>query len=90
MTQKILELINQKNVLRTVDHVEYKRIKNEITNQCREAKDLWLRENCKEIENLLIKNNTDRAYNRIRSLEYKPRTKSNIVSDKYGNLLFEN
>jgi hypothetical protein len=44
----------------------------------------------KKIEYLLIKNNTDRAYNRVRSLEYKPRTKNNIVSDKYGNILFEN
>ncbi|KAL4100956.1 hypothetical protein QTP88_020980 [Uroleucon formosanum] len=90
MTQKILKLIKQRNILRTVDHVEYKRIKNEITNQCREAKNLWLRENCKEIEYLLIKNNTDRIYNRVRSLEYKQRTKSNTVSDKYGNLIFEN
>lgn len=90
MTQKILELIKQRIVLRTVNHVEYERIKNEITNQCHEAKDLWLRGNCKEIEYLLIKNNTDIAYHRVRSLEYKPRTKSNIVSNKYRNLLFEN
>lgn len=62
MTQKILELIKQRNVPRTV---EYKRIKNEITNQCREAKALWLRENCKEIEYLLIKNNTDRGIEHI-------------------------
>jgi len=90
MTQKILEYIRQRNLLRTVDHVEYKSIKNEITNQCREAKDLWLHKNCKAIEYFLIKNNTHKAYNKVKGLEYKPRIKSNIVSNKYGNLLFEN
>lgn len=90
MNQQIVELIRQKNKLRTVNQVEYKKIKNETINLCRKAKDLWLLENCKDIEYFLTKNNTDKEYNRIKSLEYKPRTKSNIVRDKYGNLLFEN
>lgn len=81
MNQQILELIKLRNRLRTVDYVEYKKINNEITNQCRKAKDLWLQKNCKEIEYYLTKNNTDKAYNRVKRLEYKPRTKINIVRD---------
>lgn len=39
MNQQILELINKRNKLRKVDYARYKQIKNEITNECRKAKD---------------------------------------------------
>lgn len=79
MNQQILKLIKERNKLREVDYAKYKHIKNQITNECRIAKDEWIRENCKEIEYFLLKNNADKAYNRVKSLEYTQKTRSNIV-----------
>jgi hypothetical protein len=46
--------------------------------------------NCKKIETDLIRNNTDKAYNKVKRINYIPKTKSNVVKDKSGNILFEN
>lgn len=90
MTQNILEMINERNGLRKEDYEKYKQLKNKITEECRKAKNIWLEENCKEIEYCLRKNNTDRAYTKVKSLQPTTRTRSNIVKNKEGKLLFEN
>lgn len=90
MTEKILDLIEERNKVRKQDYIKYKEIKNKITEECRKAKNNWLEENCKEIEYCLSKNNADRAYNKVKSLQTTLSTRSNIVKDKQGNILFEN
>lgn len=90
MTENILEMIKQRNEARKTDQVLYKKIKNQITELCRKAKDEWLKNNCEEIQYCLMKNSIDKAYNKVKSLQYSPRTRSNIVKDKEGRTLFEN
>uniref|UniRef100_A0A8D8U352 Craniofacial development protein 2 n=1 Tax=Cacopsylla melanoneura TaxID=428564 RepID=A0A8D8U352_9HEMI len=89
ITEEILVMIKQRNEERKRNYDKYKQIKNKITDMCRKAKDLWLRDNCEEIEYCLMKNNPDKAYNKVKSLQYTPRTRSNIVKDKEGTTLFE-
>lgn len=90
MTKEILDMIVTRNKLRTKDYTEYKKVKNEVTTKCREAKEKWLEENIKEIEADILVNNTSKAYNKVKNFEYKPKTRSNIVRDKDGKILFEN
>lgn len=90
MTQYILELIHQRNEARKVDYSNYKHIKNQITEECRRAKNQWLEKECNEIDYCLKKNFTDKAYNKVKSSQTTPRTKSNIVKDKEGKILFDN
>jgi hypothetical protein len=90
MTPGILELINERNKWRNEDYGKYKKIKNKITSECKISKDEWMMNNSKEIEYLLSKNRADKAYAKLKKLEYKPITRSNIVRDKEGKLLFEN
>lgn len=44
---------------------------------------------CEEIEIDLIRNNIDKAYNKVKRLKI-PKTRSNVVKDKTGGILFEN
>lgn len=88
MTQGILELIKERNKLRNENHEKYKEVKNKITSECKKAKDEWMKETSKEIEHLLSKNYADKAYTKVKSLENKTKTRSNIVKDKEGKLLF--
>lgn len=90
MTKDILDLIIKRNKLRNKDFTEYKKVKHEVTEKCKAAKEKWLEENIKEIEADMLLNNTSKAYNKVKKMQYKPKTKSNIVRDKEGKILFEN
>lgn len=90
MTKDILDMIIIRNKLRNADYIQYKKVKNEVSMKCREAKEKWLDENIKEIEVDLLLNNTSRVYNKVKNLQYKPKTRRNIVRDKDGKILFEN
>ncbi|KAI5739387.1 hypothetical protein M8J77_018683 [Diaphorina citri] len=90
MTQEILNLILERNKLRNKDQEKYKQKKNEITTKCRLAKEEWLEHNIKDIELDLLQNNTGKAYNKVKKLQHKSKTSSNIVRDNNGKILFEN
>ncbi|KAI5705447.1 hypothetical protein M8J75_015138 [Diaphorina citri] len=78
MTQEILNLILERNKLRNKDQEKYKQKKNEITTKCRLAKEEWLEHNIKDIELDLLQNNTGKAYNKVKKLQHKSKTSSNI------------
>lgn len=90
MNQNNLDLIKTRNSLRETDYDEYKKVKYKITTECRIGKDKWLEINFKKIETDLIRNNSDKAYNKLKRLNYIPKTISNVVNDKSGSILFEN
>ncbi|KAI5724736.1 hypothetical protein M8J77_006570 [Diaphorina citri] len=60
-----------------------------VTAKCREAKEKWMDENSAEIEAMMIRNSNE-VYAKVKKLQYNPKTKSNIVRDKEGNVLFDN
>ncbi|KAI5717312.1 hypothetical protein M8J77_003669 [Diaphorina citri] len=90
MTREILDLITQRNKWRKKDQVRYKQLKNQIEMKCQERKEKWLEENSKEIEMDIRTNQMDKAYTKIKKLQLKPKTKSNIVKDNNGKILFDN
>jgi hypothetical protein len=88
MNQTILDSIKVRNPLRETDY--YKKIKNKVTTECRITKDKWLEVNCKEIETNLKRNNTDKTYNKVKCINYTPKTRSHVVKDKSRKILFKN
>lgn len=78
MNQNILDLIKIRNSLREINYDEYKKVKNKITIECRIAKDISMEKNCKEIETDLIRNNIDKAYNKVKRLNYTQKTRSSL------------
>ena len=48
-----------------------------------------MKEKSEDIEQDIESGKTDKAYAKIRALQYKPRTKSNIVKDKEGKIVFD-
>lgn len=89
MTAEILELIKERNIWRNKDYDKYKRIKNTVTAECRKAKEKWMDENSAEIE-CMMNNNNNKVYAKVKRLQYEPRTRSNIVKDKEGRIVFDN
>lgn len=88
IAHEILALIDKRNKLRNKDFDHYRIIKNLITRKCRLEKDRWMEEVSEEIEKYLLSGNPNKAYTKIKALQYKPKTKSNIV--KEGRILLEN
>uniref|UniRef100_A0A8D9DT62 Craniofacial development protein 2 n=1 Tax=Cacopsylla melanoneura TaxID=428564 RepID=A0A8D9DT62_9HEMI len=89
MTADILELIKERNYWRNKDYEKYKRIKNTVTTECRKAKERWMDENSAEIEYMMNRNNNG-VYAKVKRLQYEPKTRSNIVKDKEGKIMFDN
>uniref|UniRef100_A0A8D8RMY9 Craniofacial development protein 2 n=1 Tax=Cacopsylla melanoneura TaxID=428564 RepID=A0A8D8RMY9_9HEMI len=89
MKSDILSLIKERNYWKTRDNEKYKQIKNMVTEECRKAKTKWMDENSVEIQQLINKHDNG-VYSKIKKLQYTPRTKSNIVKDKEGKVLFDN
>lgn len=89
MTAEILELIKERNIWRNKDYEKYKIIKNTVTAECRKAKEKWMDKNSAEIEYMMNRNNNG-VYAKVKRLQYEPRTRSNIVKDKEGRIVFDN
>lgn len=66
-----------------------RRVKNQITNKCRQDRDKWVKEVVEETDED-IKDRQGKVYFKIEKLKYKPRSKSTVVKDKQGNMLTDN
>ena len=90
MTVEILNEMKIRSELKSSGNaVEYKKVKKKVQKLCRDAKNYFYQEKCKEIEELDRKHNTTLMYSKIKQLtEKKKRTKQGIC-DKDGNLLMD-
>src|SRR5881296_2426635 len=67
---------------------QYKRLKNEIRKLCREAKDKYYEDKCKEIE-MLDKAHNQLMYQKIKELRPKGNRGLETIRGKQGNVLME-
>ena len=67
---------------------QYKRLKNEIRKLCREAKDKYYEDKCKEIE-MLDKAHSQLMYQKIKELRPKGNRGLQTIRGKQGNALVE-
>lgn len=54
-------------------HEKWKQTKNLVTQKCKQAKELWINELCKNLEKDL-KDETEKAYNHSKRLQCKTKT----------------
>ena len=67
----------------------YRLINKEIKKGMREAKEKWIGDKCKEIEDNLKRNNSKRAYQVVKELTNERKTITNVIKDKSGKSLTE-
>ena len=89
ITEEILDLMEERRILRNKSEDLYKELDKRIKRMCIERKEEWLREKCEEMEQL-ERSNSRLMAEKIRKLTGKRRTtRSTIRQDKDGNILTE-
>ena len=69
---------------------EYNVINKEIVDECRQAKENWLNEQCEEIESLEKQHKTKEMYDKVKELTKKCTLKGGgSITDKNGKILFD-
>ena len=89
ITEEILDLMEERRVLKYKSEEIYKELDRRMKQRCKERKEQCLRERCEEIEKL-EKSDSRLMAVKIRELTGKRgATRSSIIKDKYGNILTE-
>ena len=86
MTQEILDKMETRRKAKD-DHIKYKLIDKEINKMCNNAKEIWLNDQCEEIER---KKTTDSKYmhNKIKDIAgQKSSSQSKCIKSKDGEIL---
>ena len=68
---------------------KYKEVNNNIKRCMNKAKENWIAEQCREIEENLGKNNNKRAYQLVKDLTTVKQGKASTVQDRSGKRLTE-
>ena len=69
---------------------EYNVINKETVDECRQAKENWLNEQCEEIESLEKQHKTKEMYDKVKELTKKCTLKGGgSITDKNGKILFD-
>ena len=91
MTDEILNIMQERKVAKIEsDTTKYKKLNKLIKKECIEAREKWLSEKCKELEEM-HRNKSNKIYEGIRELS-NPKTKTPIsgcITSKQGKILFE-
>src|SRR5437867_13249544 len=83
------EMMEERRICKNMKAEEqYKRLKNEIRKLCREAKEKYYEDKCKEIE-MLDKARSQLMYQKIKELRPKGNRWLQTIRDKQGNVLME-
>jgi len=89
----IVKLINErrryKNQINTQEQQQYKRIRNEVQRKIKKAKEKWLDEQCKGIEEFLKKGRSDLAFSETKKLFRERKQNAGTLVNKNGELLLE-
>ena len=67
MNNSILELMKQRRSVKNKNTVKYKNLNIKIQTECKKAKEAWIQEQCKELEDL-EKKNIQQMYNKIKGM----------------------
>ena len=86
MTQEILEKMEERRQQKNVDVNRYREINREIKQMCKEAKEIYLNDKCKMIQELDERHNP-LMYKIIKEMQPNSRNEMNVVKDKNDRLL---
>lgn len=68
MTQEIIDLIEEKRNYKNTDPQKYKQSKRQIEHRIRKAKETWMEENCREVEQLSSKQDSFNLHKKLKEL----------------------
>src|SRR6187399_193607 len=92
MTAEILHIMEERRRYKNLHTVEgdnkYKEIKHSIQKLCREAKDKYFNDKCKEIE-ILDKCHNQLLYKKVKALQPKGSRVPQVIKDKTGKSLMQ-
>ena len=89
MTNDILEMMEERRKLKGQDETRYEVLNKQVKKKCTEAKEAWLNEQCKEIEEL-SKRDSQKMYDRVKLLTGKKRLRTgNAIKKKDGKIAME-
>ena len=87
MNDEILSTMEQRKNVKNKT-TEYNVINKEIVDECRQAKENWLNEQCEEIESLEKQHKTKEMYAKVKELAKKCTQKGGgSITDKNGKIL---
>lgn len=93
MTDDVLSLCDERRA-RKADRFKDEAAANLYRESCRTvkkavkaAKELWIQEQCKDIEDSLKFNNSKKAFETVRKITTKPSNRSPVIEDQNGKLL---
>ena len=94
VTAEILDLCDKRGELRKKrcepeGSEKYKEVNNSIKRCMQKAKENWIGEQCTEIEEILRKNNSKRAYQLVKDLTTVKQGKATTNQDRSGKCLTE-
>ena len=89
MTTEILSKMEERRIRKHLKYIEqYKKLKHEIQRLCREAKDKYYEDTCREIE-YLDKTYNQLLYKRIQEMRPKSNRMVQMIKSKQGNCIIE-
>src|SRR5438876_9666156 len=89
MNSEILHKMEERRKCKNMrDEEQYKKLKQEIRKLCRQAKDKYYEDKCKEIE-MLDKAHSQLMYQKIKELRPKGNRGLQAIKSKQGNVLME-
>nr|XP_049612464.1 uncharacterized protein LOC125989972 [Syngnathus scovelli] len=94
ITDEILELCDKRRELRwkkntTEGLTQYRKTNLRVKNEINQAREAWIGDQCKDIEDSLLKNNSKKAFQTIKDLTSTKRSRTTIIQDSKGNCLTE-
>lgn len=91
MTQEILDLVEKRRSFKGTDPQRYRDTHRLIRNKIKEAKELWMTERCREVEELHQKHDLFNLHKKVKEVtgKHKPRTCTRIVDGENKPILTE-
>ena len=91
MTDDILNKMGERKAVKGRNEECYQQLNKEISNDCRLAKENWLNEQCREIEDLERQFRTKEMHQKVKQITNKSKTNTNMgcIKDRNGNILFD-
>ncbi|XP_046988576.1 craniofacial development protein 2-like [Schistocerca americana] len=88
MTEKILQLMEQRRILKNRDESEYKRLHAEIRKETRRAKEEWYKEQCSEIESYETRHDSFNLHKKVKDLAgFNKKKSTSSLLDKNGKII---
>ena len=90
MTEEILNKMKERRLQKDRDPQRYEELNREVRRDCDAAKEAWLDEQCREVEELERNHKTESMHRKIREITGKRKlARGNVIKDKEGKIVME-